>query len=127
MSGRAFVDSSCIVSIALDESAAGSMRTRIRSFDVIHAHPLLDAEVRSACSRERTGVPQDQLDSLEWVETPNPLSAEVDRVLAAGYLRGADCWHLATALLLSPDPRELTFLTLDLRQRAVAKKLGFKL
>jgi hypothetical protein len=40
--------------------------------------------------------------------------------------RGADCWHLATALYLSPDPSALTFLTLDLAQRHVAKALGFQ-
>jgi hypothetical protein len=46
-------------------------------------------------------------------------------LLDAGYVRGADCWHLATALYLAPDAGDLVFLTLDLRQRAVAKTLGF--
>ncbi len=38
----------------------------------------------------------------------------------------ADCLHVAKALYLSPDPRELTFLTLDVKQRAVAGKLRFR-
>ena len=46
-------------------------------------------------------------------------------VLDAGQLRGADAWHLACALYLSPEPRELEFLTLDGRQAAVAVALGF--
>jgi hypothetical protein len=44
----------------------------------------------------------------------------------AGYLRGADCWHLATALYLAPNPSDLTFLTLDDTQRKIAKTLGFR-
>ncbi|MEW5918795.1 MAG: hypothetical protein AB1762_20505, partial [Gemmatimonadota bacterium] len=39
----------------------------------------------------------------------------------------ADCWHLATALYLAPDPAELTFVKLDDAQRRVAKSLGFRL
>jgi hypothetical protein len=41
-------------------------------------------------------------------------------------VRGADCWHLATALYLAPDPGELTFVTLDAHQQSVAKSLGFR-
>ena len=47
-------------------------------------------------------------------------------VFAAGYVRGADSWHLATALHASADPTELTFVTLDSSQRNVAKRLAFK-
>ena len=38
---------------------------------------------------------------------------------------GADAWHLACALFLDPDANELVFLTLDRRQRDVAKSIGF--
>ena len=55
-----------------------------------------------------------------------PLSPEIRRVLQAGYLRGADCFHVASALYFMDDPTGNTFLTLDTRQRAVAKALGFK-
>ena len=65
------------------------------------------------------------LDELEFVIPTRSLGAEIIRVLDAGYVRGADCWHLATALYLAPDPGELTFVTLDVRQREVAKALGF--
>jgi len=126
LSGSAYVDSSCIVAIALEETTAGMLATRIRGFTTISAHPLLDAEVRSACSRDGAPLPDAELATIDWVEVPRPLSEELDRVLTAGYLRGADCLHVATALYMSPDARELTFLTLDERQRSVAKKLGFK-
>jgi hypothetical protein len=55
-----------------------------------------------------------------------PLTGEIARVLAAGYVRGADCWHLATALYLTDDPSSLTFLTVDERQKSVAVSLGFE-
>ena len=126
MTDRAFIDSSCVVAIALDERNSSAMASRIRRFASVSAHPLLDAEVRSACARDDAPLPARELERISWIDAPRPLSAEIDRVLAAGYLRGADALHLATALYLEPRPRSLTFLTLDVRQRAVAKKLGFK-
>lgn len=51
--------------------------------------------------------------------------AEIARVPAAGYVRGADCWRLAAALYVAPEPGELSFVTLDARQREVAAALGF--
>ncbi len=63
---------------------------------------------------------------LSLIAPDRALSDEIARVLEAGYVRGADCWHLATALYLSPNPSALTFLTLDLAQRHVAKALGFQ-
>lgn len=62
---------------------------------------------------------------IELIMPARSLRPEFTAVLATGYVRGADCFHLAVALSLSPDPRELTFLTLDKRQRDVAKALGF--
>jgi hypothetical protein len=53
-----------------------------------------------------------------------PLGPEIVRVLEAGYARGADVWHLATALYLADDPADLPFLTLDVRQRELARALG---
>ena len=62
---------------------------------------------------------------MSWIIPDRPLSPEIGRVLTAGYVRGADCWHLATALYLAEDPSELVFLTLDARQKDVALALGF--
>jgi hypothetical protein len=65
------------------------------------------------------------LDFVTWIYPNRPLAREIERVAGVGYLRGADLWHLANALFLAPEPRELTFLTLDKRQREVAVELGF--
>ena len=65
-------------------------------------------------------------DARPWLSRLDPASAQLFcAVFEAGYLRGADAWHLATALYLTPDPGELTFLTLDERQGDIASKLGF--
>lgn len=41
--------------------------------------------------------------------------------------RGADLWHVASALYVAPSPADLYFLTLDERQRSVAATLGFRI
>jgi len=51
----------------------------------------------------------------------------MQEVLAQGYLRGADVWHVACALFLADAARaELAFLSRDAAQRRVARRLGFR-
>ena len=64
--------------------------------------------------------------AIRWVDSATPLTEQFTRVLDDGYARGADCWHLATALIAATEPREWTLLTFDDRQRAVAKTLRFR-
>ena len=124
----AFVDSSCLLAIALRERSSAKLSARLESFDVLLASALLEAELRCALARE--GVEADPLELLEplsWVLPDRPLGAEIGRVLAGGYLRGADVWHLACALYVEPSPSELVFLTLDRAQGEAAVRLGFPL
>jgi predicted nucleic acid-binding protein len=121
----AFVDSSVIVALALGESAASEVRTRLRQFDRVFASRLLEAELASACRREDIPFDARFLDAIEWVGMSHSLRTEIARVLEHGYVRGADCQHLATALYLSPAPSSLTYVTLDMRQQDVARLLGF--
>ena len=123
---RLFVDSSAIVAIALGESSADEVRVELAAATDVLASGLLEAEVRSACRRERRQVESAILAGIELIHPADALTTEIDRVLDAGHLAGADCWHLAVALLASPFPGDCLFLTLDVRQRAVAKKLGFR-
>jgi hypothetical protein len=55
------------------------------------------------------------------------LGPEFDAVLSAGYLRGADLWHVACALYVTRTPGDIWFITLDERQRVVAADLGFRI
>jgi len=122
----AYVDTSCLVAIAFREAGAAPLARRLARFDVLAASDLLEAELRSAFLRERVEPRPELLSGFSWVVPDRPLHAEIARVLAAGYVRGADCWHLASALYLAEDAAAISFLTLDERQAAVAKTLGFR-
>jgi predicted nucleic acid-binding protein len=122
----AYVDTSCLVAVAFGEPGAAALARRLARFDVLAASDLLEAELRSAFLREGVEPRPELLAAVSWVLPDRPLHAEIERVLAAGYVRGADCWHLATALYLVEDPAAISFLTLDDRQAAVAKALGFR-
>jgi predicted nucleic acid-binding protein len=121
----AYVDSSCIVATAFGEKDGAAIVRRLSRFDRVLSSPLLEAELFSALLREGREVSSVWSSAIEYVIVDRPLTPELSRVLAAGYLRGADCWHLATALFVTPDPSQLAFVTLDATQRKVAKALGF--
>jgi len=121
----AYVDTSVVVAIRFRQAGAERFRDALTRFDV-YASSLLEAEWRSAHRREQAEANPTDLERIEWIHPDRTLSTELERVFAVGYLRGADAWHLATALYLAPDPSELTFLTLDDRQRGVAEQLGFR-
>lgn len=122
----AYVDTSCLVAIALGERGATALERRLGQFDALVSSNLLEAELRAALSREGVDGGDDVLNDIAWILPDRPLAAEIATVLTAGYVRGADCWHLATALYLAPEPAELSFVTLDDRQREVAGLLGFR-
>lgn len=121
-----FIDSSVIIAIAFNESTAAAARRRLRDADRVLAAPLLEAEVRAAFCREERAIDETLFAPLEWILLNRGLGTEIARVLDAGYARGADCWHLATALFATPSPAKATFYTFDVRQKAVAKALGFR-
>lgn len=122
----AFVDSSALVALALGEKTARSLAKLLAGYDQLLASTLLEAELRAALRREGVDDPPERLlAALRWIHPPRPLSAELRRVLAAGALRGADAWHLASALFVA-QPAGMDLLTLDERQGEVARRLGFR-
>jgi predicted nucleic acid-binding protein len=121
----AYVDTSCLVAVAFAEPGYKSIASRLGRVDDLFASNLLEAELRAAFRREKVTADNALLARLSWVWPDRALTAEIEMVLNAGPLRGADAWHLACALYLSPDPRELAFLTMDRRQAKVAQALGF--
>lgn len=121
----AFVDTSVLVAISFQEDGCAEVAARLQEFDAVFGSDLLEAELRSACAREQRDVDTRLFDQVRFIYQPRSLRAEFIQVLGAGYLRGADCFHLAVALSLTASPKELTFLTLDERQRNVAAALGF--
>ena len=120
-----YVDTSVLVGIAFGEPAAARFALALNRFDRVLSSNLLEAEMRAASDREGTAFEDDVTAGIEWILPIRPLSAEFARALSAGYLRGADLWHIATALYVSPGPESLTFATLDAAQGRVASALGF--
>lgn len=121
----AYVDTSYLVAVAFGEPGSRRLSKSLRKYDRLLASNLLEAELRSALRREKVaGEPSELLAAMTWVHPDRTLSAEMSTILNAGHVRGADLWHLAVALFVDPE-RELDFLTLDARQRAVSARLGF--
>lgn len=123
----AYVDTSAIIAIAFDEADSDGIARRIDGFDYIASSNLLEAELRSACAREGRPVPEHLVSAFRWVQPTRPLSTELRSVLRAGYLRGADLWHVACALYVAGEAEDVTFITLDQRQTEVVAALGFRL
>ena len=73
------------------------------------------------------GPDRSAIAGIEWILPDRALASEFATVLETGYLRGADLWHVATALYVSPQASGLSFATLDARQGTVAEALGFRL
>ena len=122
----AYVDTSCLVAIAFAEAGATKVAGRLERMDRLFASNLLEAELRSALAREGLSVdPAELLSGITWVYPNRTLSGEYGRIAVEGDVKGAHLWHLACALFLAPEPKDLAFLTLDKRQEAVARKLGF--
>jgi len=122
---KAYVDSSCVVAILLSEAKSTEIARQLSAHEIFVSSNLLEAEVRSVIARERIAAdPVDLLAGFSWIQPDRALTSEFVEVLNAGYLRGADLWHLAVALYVDPR-REITFLTLDDRQKAIARALKF--
>ena len=122
----AYIDTSCLVAVAFAEPGYDEVAHRLDTFSRLLSSNLLEAELRAVFAREGREFDDGYLSGLDWIIPDRPLSSELGTVLDAGYLRGADLWHLATALYLAREPDQISFITLDRRQRIVAVRCGFR-
>ena len=121
----AYVDASAVLAVVFDEPGSQAVSRRLSEFPRLISSNLLEAEVRAALAREGDPFVPELLESVQWILPPRPLHTEIAAVLQAGYLRGADLWHVASALYAARTMPGLAFVTLDQRQQAVAAGLGF--
>jgi len=122
----AYVDSSCLVAVALKEPGFREVMVRLARFDQLFSSDLLEAELRSSLARERLGEnPGPLLTWVAWVRPSRRLTHEFRQILELSALKGADLWHLACALYMRPRFEDLAFLTLDGDQAEAARELGF--
>ena len=123
----AYVDTSCIVAIALRQPGYESIATKLATFDRLVTSTLLEAELRATLAR--AGIADDGsklLRSFYWIRPQRRLTVLIHRVLDQGVqLRGADVWHLASALYTFPRPQLAAFVSLDAKQIEVANRLAF--
>ena len=123
----AYVDTSVLTAIVFDEPGAAAYAQRLDEFARLISSNLLEAELRAAFARESLRFQESAVAGVEWILPDRPLAPELATVLETGYLRGADLWHVATALYVSPQSRNLSFATLDARQSDIAAALGFRI
>lgn len=121
----AYVDTSVLAGIAFGEPASDIFARALGGIDRLISSNLLEAELRAAFSRENEPFQESVIAGIDWIFPNRPLTSELKAALSAGYLRGADLWHVATALYVSPDPQSLIFATLDARQGRITSALGF--
>ncbi len=122
----AYVDTSVLVAVSFNEKNSTVLATRLSEFSRLVASNLVEAELRAVFARERCRFSQDVVADIEWILPDRRLSAEISTVLEAGYVRGADLWHLATALYAAGAPGDMGFITCDQRQGRIAAALGFQ-
>ena len=123
-----YVDSSCLTAVALGEPGHEDLAQVLDAYEVLFSSGLLEAEVRAAMQREglEPSLVDDYIGEVEWVLPARTLSGEISTAQEAGRLKGADLWHVASALFARASIQgELAFLTLDEPQRLVASELGF--
>ncbi len=121
----AYVDASALVAVAFDEASSSAIAGRLDGCSRLLASNLLEAELRAVFARERLDFAASLVAGIEWILPDRPLAPEMTAVLESGDLRGADLWHVATALYATPEPGQAAFITADTRQQAVAEALGF--
>ena len=121
----AHVDASAVLAVVFDEPGSQAVSRRLSEFPRLVSSNLLEAEVRAALAREGDPFVPELLESVQWILPPRPLHTEISTVLQAGYLRGADLWHIANALYAARTMPGLAFITLDQRQQNVVAGLGF--
>ena len=121
----AYVDTSVLVAVAFNEASSTVLTTRLNGFSRRVASNLVEAELRAVFAREQCSFAQEILAGIEWILPDRRLTPEISAVLEAGYVRGADLWHLATALYAAGTAGDMAFVTCDDRQGRIAAALGF--
>ena len=121
----AYVDTSALVAVAFDEPEGSTIAGHLNECSRLLASNLLEADLRAVFARERLDFADSLIAGIDWVLPDRPLAPEMSAVLESGHLRGADLWHVATALYAAPEPGQIAFITGDERQQSVAAALGF--
>lgn len=125
----AYLDSSVIIALLLEEGPSKQIRKTLTSFKKLYSASLLEAEVLATAKRENIDLSfaYSFISPIGLLFSEQSLQKEYEEIFSLGYCRGADAYHLASALFLDPEKSNLFFFTLDEKQKLIAKKMGFKI
>jgi len=126
-SPTAYIDTSLLIRMRFEDAGRREAK-RIEKYDRLFAGDLLIAETFAFAKREKLALESvlEATKGISWIIPDRSLAGEIKAIAELGYVRGADLWHLACACYLAPNPKDITFLTRDARQREVAGRLGFE-
>ena len=94
-----------MTAIPFGEPGADALAARLDKFTRLVSSNLLEAELRATFTREKLDFPENAVAGIDWILPDRPLAPELGAVHETGYLRGADLWHLANALYVTPAPK----------------------
>lgn len=97
--------------------------------DAVVSSPLLVAEYLAFLKKSDRLADtryEDDLEFIRWIHPVDPMFESCSEVAMQTDLRGADLYHVATAVWFAEGFRkDLKFLTCDMVQRKAVRKLGF--
>ena len=94
----AYLDTSVLIAIETCQPDSHIYEEELGRFERLVSSTLLEAEYWSVCMREQRSPSDFRLNKISWIIPSRPLTRELNKVLATGYLRGADLCHVATAV-----------------------------
>lgn len=123
-----YIDTSVLIAVFFQEpNYKNYLKYFSKNYQLISSE-ILVAEFYSFLSRNKRPLSEafEILDYLSIVRPDKGLENYCEMILSYGYAKGADLFHIANALYIDPEVKELVFLTHDVKQGKLAKKVGFK-
>lgn len=102
----AYVDTSVLTAIALDEPGAEGRARRLDDFTRLISSNLLEAELRAVFAREDLLFRESAIAGIDWVLPDRPLASEFAAVLETGYLAGRRSMARRDGPLCLPPTRQ---------------------
>lgn len=125
---KSYLDTSAFLACVFGQAGGLKLINRLKSSQEVLSDILLLSEAASCFTREKVSL--DQLERMiSWINLVSiPINFKtVKKIIQHGYVKGADLHHLCCAYTLADGANsQITFVSMNMKQLAVAKSLGFK-
>ena len=121
----AYIDTSALVAVLFDEPEGGALGSRLDTFSHVVPRTCLKRKSGRSCTGGACAQPGSS-GRYQVGSAGAPTRTRVYESPGSWLSPRRRLWHLATALYLAEDPKDISFLTRDRRQEAVASALGFR-